>query len=481
MDRQTVRVIGCIVLLVGALICPALLAEDDGYAEVAGAIEHLLDRLEYVLLRTAWGASGVGEEEQMFLGAQGLVNRLEGPDGEHYDVETSVVLNFPVATDFYPDGVETAEDALLPAFEALIRLQATRYLDGESAVEFLRLQRNVEQYLDLAHQDVVAALEAIPDARVFKDHMTHAYALLILARGGTDDRFIPQGLLAMSKLLPSKWYWVEEGDSIQAAIDRAPDGGTILVGPGVFNEALSIKKSIHLVGSSELGGTVIEGGWQYARANAIECSAPGDPISVSLTGITLRGTEQASGMFDWGTGIYAWGSVDLTLANVLIESFVNAGLVVSDTSQVHGSNLGFAGDGSAIVLTDHAVCRITGVRIEGSLSDQSAVLLTGAARFSLSDAIIADSVGDGILYEPTASIELNDVQLLRNGGYGVRVKDAVCGTDPDAPKLDYFEIQETYHVSGEGNVSPGPDEENGNVLGKFCPEILMILEVVSPY
>ena len=480
MNRQTVRVIGCIVLLVGALICPAVLAEDDGYAEVAGAIEHLLDRLEYVLMWSSWGTSST-DEDHMFLGAQGLINRLEGPDGEHYDVETSVVLAYRGSTAVYPDGVESPEDALLPAFRALLRFRVSQFVDGESAVEFLRLQQNVEQLLDLAHQDAVAALEAIPDAQAYKDHMTHVYALLVMARGGIDDRFIARGLLAMAELLPSKRYWVEAGDSIQAAIDRAPEGATILIGPGVFNEALVIKKSIHLVGSSELGGTVIEGGWQYARANAIECSAPGDPISVSLTGITLRGTEHASGMYDWGTGIYAWGAVDLTLANVVIESFINAGIVVSDTSQVHGSNLLFSENGSAIVLTEHAICQVSGARVETSLSEQAAVLLTGAAMLSLSDATIADSVGDGILYEPTSAIELNEVQLLRNGGYGARMKDAVCGTDPDAPKLDYFAIQETYHVSGEGNVSPGPDDENGNALGKFCPDILMILEYVSPY
>ena len=480
MKRRTVRVIGCIVLLVGTLICPTVFAEDDGYAEVAGAIEHLLDRLEYVLMWSSWGTSST-DEDHMFLGAQGLVNRFEGPDGERYDVETGVVLAYRGSTDVHADGVESPGDALLPAFRALLRSRVSQFLDGESAVEFLRMQRNVEQLLDLAHQDAVAALEAIPDAQAYKDHMTHAYALLVMVRGSTDDRFIPQGLLAMASLVPSQRYLVEEGESIQAAIDRAPEGATILIGPGVFNEALTIKKSIHLVGSAELGGTLIEGGWQYARANAIDCSAPGEPISVSITGIALRGTEHVSGMYDWGTGIYAWGAVELTLSNVAIESFTNAGLVVSDTSRVHGSNLGFSENGIAIVLTDNVVCQIDGVRIEGSLSEQGAVLLTGAAKLSMSDATIADSTGDGILYEATTSIELNEVQLLRNGGYGVRMKDAVCEDDPDAPKLDYFEIQETYHVGGEGNVSPEPDEEDGNALGGFCPEILMILEYVSPY
>ena len=54
-------------------------------------------------------------------------------------------------------------------------------------------------------------------------------------------------------------FFVNEGQSIQAAIDAASPGDTIMVGPGVFNESLTINKSLFLLSLDGAEHTIING------------------------------------------------------------------------------------------------------------------------------------------------------------------------------------------------------------------------------
>src|SRR5262249_16895784 len=54
-------------------------------------------------------------------------------------------------------------------------------------------------------------------------------------------------------------FFVNFDQSIQAAINAASPGDTILVGPGVYNESLTINKSIHLVSLDGADDTIING------------------------------------------------------------------------------------------------------------------------------------------------------------------------------------------------------------------------------
>src|SRR5215475_6915978 len=54
-------------------------------------------------------------------------------------------------------------------------------------------------------------------------------------------------------------FFVNFDQSIQAAIDAASPGDTILVGPGTYNESVTINKSIHLISLDGAGSTIING------------------------------------------------------------------------------------------------------------------------------------------------------------------------------------------------------------------------------
>lgn len=87
------------------------------------------------------------------------------------------------------------------------------------------------------------------------------------------------GVASLAAALPAqaRGIQVNAGESIQAAIDSAHPGDTIRVGPGVFQENLTITKSrIHVVGAG-IGKTVLEPG---AEATG-PCVDPSDPTTIN--------------------------------------------------------------------------------------------------------------------------------------------------------------------------------------------------------
>src|SRR5262245_43294696 len=54
-------------------------------------------------------------------------------------------------------------------------------------------------------------------------------------------------------------FFVNAGQSIQDAINLASPGDTIMVGPGTYNESLTINKSIHLISLNGADDTIING------------------------------------------------------------------------------------------------------------------------------------------------------------------------------------------------------------------------------
>ncbi len=136
---------------------------------------------------------------------------------------------------------------------------------------------------------------------------------------------------------------VKPGQSIQAAIDRAHPGGTILIQPGVYRETadatngLNITKSIHLVGLSSHGKKVVlenSGGQKNAivavpadHVNCMGCHSslappfprlPGvkpsapmkgyDIVGLTVSGITMKDFDN-NGLFARGVDGYAFTDV----------------------------------------------------------------------------------------------------------------------------------------------------------------------------
>ncbi|HYD86447.1 MAG TPA: hypothetical protein VEA80_03135, partial [Vitreimonas sp.] len=107
------------------------------------------------------------------------------------------------------------------------------------------------------------------------------------------------------------FHFVNPGDSIQAAIDAAAPGDTILIGSGVYNESFTVNKDLTIQGFDTGGGMpIIEGPLLSqlgvpdgtALNDFFEANHPGYSAStgvtvaadgVTLTGLTITGFSTA--------------------------------------------------------------------------------------------------------------------------------------------------------------------------------------------
>jgi hypothetical protein len=125
--------------------------------------------------------------------------------------------------------------------------------------------------------------------------------------------------------------------TIQAAIDAAVNGDTVLVAPGTYNEILEFNgKAIALVSEQGARATIIDA---QGRGSVITFDS-GETTSTLVSGFTLR-----NGMGSFGSGIDALGSSPTIVDNIFIGNWGDA----------------IWGNGSSMVLQrnlflDHTVC-----------------------------------------------------------------------------------------------------------------------------
>ncbi len=88
--------------------------------------------------------------------------------------------------------------------------------------------------------------------------------------------------------MPS-FFFVNNGQSIQAAIDAASAGDTILVGTGVFNESLNINKALSIISLDGAGTTIINGqSPTYGFSGAVKITASGVNFGDTNHGFTVN-------------------------------------------------------------------------------------------------------------------------------------------------------------------------------------------------
>ena len=121
------------------------------------------------------------------------------------------------------------------------------------------------------------------------------------------------GLLApVAGVSAASTITVKPGQSIQAAIDRAPAGATIVVSGGTYKGNLEIARSVHLVGP---GAVVMPG----PRPTPNICLTPG--FFDGVVGVCIHGTVKAD-----GSGLDASVS-DVSIDGLTVRSFTGPGIV----------------------------------------------------------------------------------------------------------------------------------------------------------
>jgi hypothetical protein len=223
-----------------------------------------------------------------------------------------------------------------------------------------------------------------------------------------------------------------DSPTIQAAIDRAGDGDTICVEPGIYHEHVQIHaKRLTLVGPAGPFRTIIDGDW---TERAMFISGPMDESTV-VDGFTLRyGWYSLSD--PWAMGGLTISGASPTIRNVIVsdtitESSFGSGVVIdgSDAAPILDNVIILrseleSGFGAGLCVRDgahptisHAVITDNwtfggfggGVFVEG---EDSSLTLTNAI---ISDNRVESGSGSGFYANNGASVSLVNVTVVGNG------------------------------------------------------------------
>ncbi|HKP16833.1 MAG TPA: right-handed parallel beta-helix repeat-containing protein [Gaiellaceae bacterium] len=236
---------------------------------------------------------------------------------------------------------------------------------------------------------------------------------------------------------------VNAGQSIQAAIDAAHPGDTIRVGPGVFQENLTITKNrIHVVGAG-IGQTVLEPGAEPTGP----CADPTIPETINgvcvigdfapfatrkdalIKGFTIRNFP--------GFGVFAFNVSGLTVDEVEAEGNGGYGIsgfvlhkVTFTDSIAHdngepGFYIGDSEDAAAVVKRNLAYRNGTG----GEEGD--GILIRDSSNGVVSDnTVFGNCVGINVVDSGEAPIPAANWRVTDNTATG---NNAPCAGEPDGP------------------------------------------------
>jgi F-box protein 11 len=210
-----------------------------------------------------------------------------------------------------------------------------------------------------------------------------------------------------------KWVVSARGEgnftTLGAAVRAAPDGTTIRVRPGVYEESLVLNRPLRLQADGPAGRVII-------RSRGVPC------LRLRGTGISIRGmTFQVRG----GPGPRGFA---LEVGRGRVE------LRVCDVSSPRGGGVRVCGPGSVLLLRDCRVhsCAGAGVvfddRARGTLDGCWLVANAGpglvsrrGARPVLNRCRITDGIKGAVLFEEGGEGRLERSQIEDNGGPGVEV------------------------------------------------------------
>ena len=190
--------------------------------------------------------------------------------------------------------------------------------------------------------------------------------------------------------------------TISAALAVAPSKSTIVVKPGLYNERISIDKSITLLAEP---GAILS--WSsskpYEAALTVDLSVATAPASVFISGLTVR---HSSPSIAQNYAVYVPQPSAASDAGSTIE------MRVSDVSSATGSGVGV--EGGAVTL---AKCRVHDCKNHG------VVYLGRSARGAVTGCSIEACKLNGILLRDGCSPTLGANRLAANGQYGAALID----------------------------------------------------------
>ena len=468
--------IGCVTA--GGTASESIVTQDE-FTEAVASLSDLLDRAIYL---TITGFSAYDAADRLVT-AQELVNLFEGSSGPNYESQTA-------------DDVTEDEIGILARFESLRNADATDWFEGDSYGQlfvFRDVSWNTEHFLRLSY---VSALEALRIAYSLigpKDAFRTSYALLLAAKGGFDDPFLVAGVQSLQDLLPPPEVQALQDDSIQAAIDSLPDGGTLWLESGIYRERLIITKSVTIVGAPQdgevgsEGGTVLEG----VVWDPVIVISSDDPVNIVMEDLVIRGGSK--GILSWlvptdigvtltlknvtflenGTGLALGKGALVTCTDCRFEGndLAVSVLALDEGAQASFTNCVFDGNESAIEAYGNQMITLDGCLIQNGTNPDGDISLAGAATLEMRNSELYRILGRGIVLMSTASMTLINNVIETVDSHAIAV--ASGGTGLGNP------VARNCGVSmgvNETELPLGTIVGHGNTIsGEVCPASLLFL------
>lgn len=190
-------------------------------------------------------------------------------------------------------------------------------------------------------------------------------------------------------------FTVRPGESIQAAIDAAPQGSVIQLTYGEFYECVEIGKSMTLRGHEE--GTTIHRCWDEELRSVIEVYPPEyGEIVVALDSLAIIGAEERPGS---GISVVAFsGNAEITITGCTVSHHSAFGIDLWYSTQATITNCSLTANGYSVVLI-------------------------GPAQAGIGNCLIADSYY-GVWLQESSQATVRDSVFERNVEYGIVVQSA---------------------------------------------------------
>lgn len=446
-------------------------AQDEFDAIVAG-LASSLDRALYLAI-TGFSAYDVDDQR---VAAQGLINLLEGPDGENYDESIDVLTELGILAAMEYLGSVNWPGSSLDEIGSGIYVVRDAIFHGWS-------------FLYLAHEAALEARDPFYDSPMGSHNSFRiAYACLAAARGGLDDPFLVAGIHQLAALFPngvplSEEDLIQQDDILESILARCSPGDEIHLGSGVHRERVLITKSVTIEGASP-EETILEGvAWD---AVLMIMATSDEPVHVVLRNLTVKGGQ---------AGVLATEFVTLTLDNVMFTKNRSA-LVVGKGARVDCKDsqfvanetalfASFEGEPSQVVLTEclfdgngHAVSAsgdvsvvLESCSILNGTSPYGDIDLGRAAMLDMRNSELRRIAGQGIVLADTSSMILINNVIETAYDYAIARQSSRSGPDGEV-------IQDCggFRSTANEDLPLGTVLGYGNMVsGGVCPVSLLFL------
>ncbi len=288
---------------------------------------------------------------------------------------------------------------------------------------------------------------------------------------------------------------------IQEALDAAAEGGTVLIGPGLYKENVQITKSLRLIGVSQ----------EQVRIQAVDDQKPvfyvtsKAPMQIYLQGLTLfreqlPDIKEPFTFIPPGTGVFIIGPIQTIMRQLTITGQVSAVVIFSFPVEYDESLLRFQpqavleevelvrnGGAVAAVSAQVTIVRSNIAENEGGFIGDSLYLTRSTVRKNRFWGIDLRSSGYGPRY--MGALDDNDIsengvgvvlsamseaaagswlwmngnKITRNQEYGIMILKKACPTSLPHPELALGKESAFIRIFG------GSNELGENLKGDLCP------------